>query len=182
MTQGPVLIDLEGEAAETPSSAPPVPELEEPPSGQTMQTLATLAARRPSRLGRFFWTSLLALVGFAASVAAWDFVTGLLARNAVIGTVALVLLAAEFLRSRHQGSAEMPFAIELAFVSGTVIALAVAYWAALGIFAVPHPGLDELLMQAIFTLMAYPVVAGLSRLAFNIRRLSPGETETGALR
>mgnify|MGYP000483560783 CR=1 FL=1 len=95
---------------------------------------------------------------------------------------ALVLLAAEFLRGRHQGSAEMPFALELAFVSGTVIALAVAYWAALGIFAVPHPGLDELLMQAIFTLMAYPVVVGLSRMAFNIRRLSPGEAETGALR
>ncbi|MGC9370367.1 MAG: rod shape-determining protein MreD [Paracoccaceae bacterium] len=94
----------------------------------------------------------------------------------------LALLTAEFLRSRHQGSAEMPFAVELAFVSGAVIALAVTYWAALGIFAIPHPGLDELLMQAVFTLMAYPVVVGLSRMAFNIRRLSPGEAETGALR
>jgi putative membrane protein len=97
MTQGPVLIDLEGEAAETPATAPPVPEMEEAPSGQAMQTLATLAARRPSRLGRFFWSSLLALVGFAASVAAWDFVTGLLARNAVLGTAALLLLAAVLL-------------------------------------------------------------------------------------
>lgn len=95
---------------------------------------------------------------------------------------ALALMAAEFLRSRHQGSAEMPFAVELAFVAGAVIALVVTYWAALGIFAVPHPGLDELLMQAIFTLMAYPAVAGLSRLAFNIRRLSPGEAETGGPR
>jgi putative membrane protein len=97
MTQGPVLIDLEGEAAETPATAPPVPETEEAPSGQAMQTLATLAARRPSRLGRFFWSSLLALVGFAASVAAWDFVTGLLARNAVLGSAALLLLAAVLL-------------------------------------------------------------------------------------
>lgn len=95
---------------------------------------------------------------------------------------ALVLIAAEFLRSRHQGSTEMPFAIELAFVAGAVIALAVCYWAALGIFAVPHPGLDELLMRALFTLTAYPVVVGLSRLAFNIRRLSPAEAETGGLR
>lgn len=97
MTQGPVLIDLEGEAAQTPATAPPVPEAEEPPSGRAMQTLAVLAARRPSRLGRFFWTSLLALVGFAASIAAWGFVTGLLTRNAVLGSVALLLLAAVLL-------------------------------------------------------------------------------------
>ena len=97
MTQGPVLIDLEGEAAKTPATAPPVPEAEEAPSGQAMQTLATLAARRPSRLGRFFWSSLLALVGLVASVAAWDFVTGLLARNAVLGSVAILLLAAVLL-------------------------------------------------------------------------------------
>lgn len=97
MTQGPVLIDLEGEAAETPATAPPVPEMEQAPSGQAMQALATLAARRPSRLGRFFWSSLLALVGFAASVAAWDFINGLLARSTVLGTAALLLLLAVLL-------------------------------------------------------------------------------------
>ncbi|WP_212525519.1 TIGR01620 family protein [Actibacterium sp. MT2.3-13A] len=107
MTQGPVLIDLEGEPAETPSSAPPVPELEEAPSGQAMQTLAALGARRPSRLGRFFWSSLVALIGFAASVAAWDLVTGLLARNAVIGTAALVLLAAVLLALAMIGLREL---------------------------------------------------------------------------
>jgi len=95
---------------------------------------------------------------------------------------ALVLIAAEFLRSRHQGAAEMPFAIELSLVASAVIALAVAYWAALGIFTIPHPGLDELMMRAVFTLMAYPAVVGLSRLAFNIRRLSPAEAEPGGLR
>lgn len=95
MTQGPVLIDLEGaEAPQTPSDAPPVPELAAPPSGQAMQTLATLAARRPSRWGRFFWTSLLGFIGLVASLMAWDYVTGLLARNAVLGYAALALLAA----------------------------------------------------------------------------------------
>ena len=118
MTQGPVLIDLEGEAAETPSSAPPVPELEEPPSGQTMQTLATLAARRPSRLGRFFWSSLLALVGLVASVAAWDFVTGLLARNAVLGTAALLLLAAVLLALALIGLRELAAFARLRRIDG----------------------------------------------------------------
>ncbi|WP_212525315.1 rod shape-determining protein MreD [Actibacterium sp. MT2.3-13A] len=95
---------------------------------------------------------------------------------------ALALIAAEFLRSRHQGSAEMPFAVELAFVAGAVIALTVAYWAAQGIFAVPAPGLSDLLMQAVFTLTAYPAVVGVSQLGFNIRRLSPTEADSGGAR
>ncbi|MHC0053368.1 YcjF family protein [Actibacterium sp. D379-3] len=97
MTQGPVLIDLEGadRRAETPATAPPVPEpAPDVPTGRAMQTMAVLAARPASRLGRFFWSALLALVGFIASVTAWDFVTGLLTRNTVLGTVALGLIVA----------------------------------------------------------------------------------------
>lgn len=95
MTKGPILIDLEGEATLTPATAPPVPDPGgEPPSGRAMQTMAVLAARRPSRWARFFWGALLAVLGMVASVATWDFVTGLLARNAVLGWVAMALLAA----------------------------------------------------------------------------------------
>ena len=58
-----------------------------------MQTVATLAARRPSRLARLFWASLSALLGFVVSLAAWNFVTGLLAANPVLGWVATGLIA-----------------------------------------------------------------------------------------
>ncbi|SMX44142.1 YcjF family protein [Actibacterium lipolyticum] len=93
--KGPVLIELDDEAAQTPSTAPPVPEAApDMPTGRAMQTMAVLAARRPSRIGRFFWSALVALLGFIASVAAWDFVTSLLTRNTVIGTVALALIGA----------------------------------------------------------------------------------------
>lgn len=89
MTKGPVLIDLENEApAQTPATAPPVPD------GRAMQTVVQVAARKPSRLTRFFWSATLGLIGFAASVAAWDFVTGLVARNQILGGAALILLAA----------------------------------------------------------------------------------------
>lgn len=94
MTQGPVVIDLDDRPVPGPDAAPPVPDLAEMPSGRAMQTMATLAARKPSRVGRFFWSAALGLIGFWASVAAWDFVTGLLGRNPVLGTVALVLVAA----------------------------------------------------------------------------------------
>ncbi|WP_425057180.1 YcjF family protein [Rhodovulum adriaticum] len=92
---------FEAEAPETqepltPATAPPVPDLgadgAPPPEGRAMQTLATLAARRSSRLARFFWSVLTALLGFVLSIAVWDFVTGLLDRSATLGGVALMLV------------------------------------------------------------------------------------------
>ncbi len=97
MSKGPVLIDLEGKPrAKGPSDVPPVPEAEAAPTpeGRAMQTLATLAARRPSWLGRCFWGLLLAILGVAISVAAWDFVTGLITRMPVLGYAVSGLIAA----------------------------------------------------------------------------------------
>lgn len=100
MTNGPVLIDLQHEAeSPSPAAAPPVPEPDAapPPEGRAMQTVATLAARRPSRLARLFWGLLVTILGAVVSVAAWDFVTGLIQRApllgyAVTGLVAVFLL------------------------------------------------------------------------------------------
>ncbi len=92
MTRGPVLIDLDAEGP-SPAEAPPVTD-EPAPSGRAMQTAAILAARRPSLLRRWFWRLLAALVSFFVSVAAWSAVTALIERNEVLGTIALVLLAA----------------------------------------------------------------------------------------
>ncbi len=90
---GPVLIELEDAKAAEPAAAPPVPDLAAPaPTGQAMQTMAALAARKPSRLARWFWSALVALVGFVASVTAYDFVMGLLDRNPVLGLTALILI------------------------------------------------------------------------------------------
>ena len=59
-----------------------------------MQAVATLAARRPSALARWFWRLLIAIVTFVVSVAAWNFVTSLVERNPVLGAIATVLIAA----------------------------------------------------------------------------------------
>lgn len=92
MSDHPVLIDLDGSKPEvSPADAPPVTELSEAPTGQAMQTLATLAARPPSRLAAWFWRSLLALVLFLAGVAAWDFLAGLVSRNPVLAAAAMVV-------------------------------------------------------------------------------------------
>ena len=88
---GPVLIELD-DTGPSPADAPPVADAAQPPAGQAMQTMATLAARRPSRLAAWFWRLLGAVVVFFASVAAWDFVTGLVARNSLLGWAAIGLL------------------------------------------------------------------------------------------
>lgn len=88
MAKGPVLFDLEADAAPRPqvAEAPPVPDLVPvAPQGQAMQMAARLAARKPSKLVKLFWWLATALIGAIVSVAAWTFVTDLMARNPLIG-------------------------------------------------------------------------------------------------
>ncbi|MFQ6550372.1 YcjF family protein [Aestuariibius sp. 2305UL40-4] len=94
MSKGPVLIDLDDRAADSPASAPPVPDLTPTRPPAAMEQAARLAAARPSPLARWFWSLLVAIVTFALGVAAWDFVTGLIARNAILGAIATALLTA----------------------------------------------------------------------------------------
>jgi len=97
---GPVLIELDTPAPASPAEAPPVPDIGFPapdlaaPTGTAMQAAASFAARKPSRLGRLFWSLAVALISFVASLAAWDFINGLIARNPVLGAIALALSVA----------------------------------------------------------------------------------------
>lgn len=98
MTRGPILIDLESRSEEkpqpSPAEAPPVPETgPAAPEGRAMLVAARLAARRPSRLARWFWGLLVALVGTVAGIAAWDFATGLIARSPLLGWAVTALVA-----------------------------------------------------------------------------------------
>lgn len=90
--KGPVLIELD-EVAGDPAAAAPVQDIAPGamPDGRAMQALAVLAVRRPSALSRFFWGTLTAFIGFWLSVAAWTFVTDLLASYPVLGWIAAVL-------------------------------------------------------------------------------------------
>lgn len=90
MTKGPVLIDLDNTKAARPETAPAVPD--DAPQGAAMRQMASLAARKPSRLARWFWSLTLALTGFVVSLAAWDYVTGLLARAPILGGIATLLI------------------------------------------------------------------------------------------
>ncbi|MHA7873911.1 YcjF family protein [Roseivivax sp.] len=86
----PVLIELDESSPATPgpAEAPPVPETGAggaPPEGAAMAAAAALAGRRTSRLARWFWGLAGAILVSVLSVAAWGFVTGLIAANPILG-------------------------------------------------------------------------------------------------
>ena len=89
---GPVLIEIDEPNDVTPANAPPVSDA--PVQSAAMEQAVRFAAAKPSRLSRWFWVIFLTLVGFIVSLAAWDFVTGLLARNPILGGIATGLMAA----------------------------------------------------------------------------------------
>ncbi len=91
MSRPPKPFLQELDAAADPSSAPPVPDAA--PGGQAMQAVARLSQGRGSPALRFALWAFGALFSFALSIATWDFVTGLLARNLILGWTALVLTA-----------------------------------------------------------------------------------------
>lgn len=91
MSRPPKPFVQEIDEAADPGLAPPVPEIL--PEGQAMQAVAALSQRRGSALWRFALWAFGALFTFALSVAAWDFVTGLMARNLVLGWIALALVS-----------------------------------------------------------------------------------------
>ncbi|GAA3868601.1 TIGR01620 family protein [Celeribacter arenosi] len=92
--KGPILIELDDDAAVlSPASAEPVPDLPTR-APAAMERAAALAARKPSSLVRWFWRTLGALFTFVLSLAAYDFVASLIARNAILGYAALALTGA----------------------------------------------------------------------------------------
>lgn len=90
----PVLIDLEGPAP-SPADAPPVEGPAEVPAA--MRGAAAAATARSGGLGRLAAWVLGSFAAFVLSVAVWDFVTGLLARNSLLGAVAAALAGAAVL-------------------------------------------------------------------------------------
>ncbi|MGB8621516.1 MAG: rod shape-determining protein MreD [Paracoccaceae bacterium] len=95
---------------------------------------------------------------------------------------ALVVLGAEFLRSRHQGSVELPFPAEWLFTSVAVAGVNLGYVLVLGITAAPHAAWSMAAVQTVMTIIFYPLVVLLVRLSFNLRRLTPGEFDPSGAR
>ena len=90
---GPVVIEVDGERAEvSPAAAPPVDDLPEATRGAAMARAAAIAARPSSPLLGMLLKSGGALFSFVLGLAAWNYVTDLLARSPLLGGIAAALM------------------------------------------------------------------------------------------
>lgn len=93
----PLLIEVDDTTPADPGLEAPVPDTDTGPEGRALQAAAQLATRRMSGLSRLAIWVFSTLFGFVLSVAAWDFVTNLLARDSLLGWVAMGLVGAAIL-------------------------------------------------------------------------------------
>lgn len=90
---------------------------------------------------------------------------------------ALVVLAAEFIRSRVALTRELTFAVEWLLVAGIMVSLFVAYRVIFVVALMPQAGFGYAMIQVVWSILCYPLVVAVSRLALDLRKPAMGETD-----
>lgn len=90
---------------------------------------------------------------------------------------ACAVLGLEYLRSREALWRDLPYMAEWMMVSATILATTVGYTAVLALFAVDQPPLGQTLLQAIVTVLAYPLVELFSSRVLGFRKMAPGAVD-----
>ncbi|WP_163846857.1 rod shape-determining protein MreD [Pseudooceanicola aestuarii] len=89
---------------------------------------------------------------------------------------AIGVLACEMLKRRSRGLRELPFPAEWAMASVAVAMVLIGYQLALAVFFIGPLQLKLALIQAIATILAYPLTTGALRL-FGLRKAARGEVD-----
>ncbi|MCF1709121.1 rod shape-determining protein MreD [Tabrizicola sp. J26] len=90
---------------------------------------------------------------------------------------AIVVVAAEFLRGRANLTREVSFIIEWLIVGVVMAASVLAYRLFLSLVMLPQVSLGQSLIQLVLTILSYPVVVAVSRLALGVRKPATGEVD-----
>lgn len=90
---------------------------------------------------------------------------------------ALVILATEFVRSRVALTRELTFMVEWALVAGLMVACLVGYRVIFTLTFLPQSALGFAMLQILWSILCYPLVVGISRLAFDLRKPAMGEVD-----
>lgn len=90
---------------------------------------------------------------------------------------ALVLVATEFLRARTALTRELNFLVEWLLASGLMLAMLLVYRTVFLVTLLPQPPFGFAAVQVAWSALAYPVVVGLSRLVFDLRKPATGEID-----
>ncbi|SEM78191.1 rod shape-determining protein MreD [Pseudorhodobacter antarcticus] len=90
---------------------------------------------------------------------------------------AIVILATEFLRARSSLTRELGFVAEWILIAGVMIAMLLAYRLAFAIAFMSQPGFGFAFAQTVGSILMYPVVVWVLRVALQLRKLTPGELD-----
>ncbi len=90
---------------------------------------------------------------------------------------AIVVLGTEFLRSRSALTREIGFTAEWFLISTVMLAMMLANRLVLAVMFLGQPGFGYVLTQTVGSILMYPVVVMLLRVAINLRKPSPGEVD-----
>lgn len=90
---------------------------------------------------------------------------------------AIVLLATEFLRARAALTRELGFVAEWLLISGLMIVMLLAYRLAFAVTFLAQPGFGFAFAQTVGSILMYPVIVWLLRVAMGLRKPLAGETD-----
>jgi len=142
----------------------------------------------PFRIGDSRWPGpdLLTLLAFSWVMRRPDYIPAILVVTVTLFTdilfmrpiglwAVLVLLGFEFLRRRQPFSRDLPFLVEWMMVAAVLLGMTLTNALVLAIFLVEQPVIGLAFLQMIISILSYPVVVALSRFAFGVRKMAPGE-------
>jgi len=90
---------------------------------------------------------------------------------------ALVVLGAEFIRSRVALTRELTFLVEWLLVAAIMLTLFLANRLIFALAFLPQAGFGFSMVQVIWSILCYPVVVLLSRVALDLRKPAMGEVD-----
>jgi rod shape-determining protein MreD len=89
----------------------------------------------------------------------------------------LVIIVSESLRRRRLTMTEFPFLVEWSAFAGAVFTMIILNRLVLWVLMVDLPSLGLTLAHGIVTAAIYPVVVGISKFLFGLRKIGPAEAE-----
>ncbi len=90
---------------------------------------------------------------------------------------ALVVAAAEFIRSRIALTRELNFGVEWLLVACLMLAVFVAYRVIFAIVFLPQPEFGYAVIQVLWSILFYPAVVAVSRYVLDLRKPAMGEVD-----
>ncbi len=89
----------------------------------------------------------------------------------------LAVMVSEFLRNRAPLIRDMPFLVEWAMFAGVIVTMMTLNRVVLAVVFVPQPGLALTALQALMSMLVYPLVVLFLQSVLRLNKLAPGDID-----